>query len=62
VSDVLEQVAGGMAWETIIEEWNNSITKDAIKEALDLASKALLTHADEFILGPVAVRIGKPSE
>ena len=53
VSDVLEQVASGMAWETIIEEWNNSITKDAIKEALELASRALLTHADEFILRPV---------
>ncbi|MEP7337803.1 MAG: DUF433 domain-containing protein [Acidobacteriota bacterium] len=34
VSDVLEQVASGMAWETIIEEWNDSITKDAIKEAV----------------------------
>ena len=54
VSDVLEQVASGMAWERIIEEWNNSITKDAIKEALELASKALLTHADEFILRPAA--------
>ena len=54
VSDVLEQVASGMAWETIIEEWNNSITKDAIREAVQLASQALLTHADEFILGPAA--------
>lgn len=54
VSDVLEQVAGGMAWETIIEEWNHSITRDAIKEAVQLASQALLMHADEFILGPVA--------
>jgi len=54
VSDVLEQVADGVAWETIIEEWNNSITKDAIKEVVELASRALLTHADEFILGTVA--------
>jgi len=54
VSDVLEQVASGMAWETIIEEWNNSITKDAIKEAVQLASQALLAHTDEFILGPAA--------
>ena len=54
VSDVLEQVAGGMAWDTIIEEWNNSITRDAIKEAVQLASQALLKHADEFILGPMA--------
>lgn len=52
VSDVLEQVANGMAWETIIEEWNGSITKDAISEAVQLASQALLKHADEFILQP----------
>jgi uncharacterized protein (DUF433 family) len=54
VSDVLEQVASGMAWETIIEEWNDSITKEAIKEAVQLASQALLKHANEFILEPMA--------
>jgi len=54
VSDVLEQVASGLAWETIIEEWNDSITKAAIREAVQLASEALLKHADEFILEPVA--------
>lgn len=54
VADVLEQVASGMAWESIIEEWNGSITKDAIKEAVQLASQALLTHSDEFILTPTA--------
>ncbi|HEV8261956.1 MAG TPA: DUF433 domain-containing protein [Burkholderiales bacterium] len=50
VSDVLEQVASGMAWETIIEEWNGSVTKEAISEAVQLASQALLKHADEFVL------------
>lgn len=50
VADVLEQVARGMAWETIIEEWNASITKEAIQEAVQLASQALLKHADEFVL------------
>jgi uncharacterized protein (DUF433 family) len=34
VSDVLEQVSNGVAWETIIEEWNGSITRDAIREAV----------------------------
>ena len=34
VSDVLEQVSNGVAWETIIEEWNGSITMDAISEAV----------------------------
>ncbi|HUT95870.1 MAG TPA: DUF433 domain-containing protein [Thermoguttaceae bacterium] len=52
VSDVLEQVASGMAWETIVEEWNHSISKEAIREAVQLASQALLKHADELILEP----------
>lgn len=27
VADVLEQVASGMAWEAIIEEWRGALTK-----------------------------------
>ena len=54
VSDVLEQVANGVAWDTIIEEWNRSVTADAIREAVQLASQALLKHADEFIMEPAA--------
>ncbi|MGH9969296.1 MAG: DUF433 domain-containing protein [Pyrinomonadaceae bacterium] len=53
VSDVLDQVAAGMAWESIIEEWNDSITKEAIQEAVNLASQALLKHVDELVLEPV---------
>ncbi len=54
VSDVLEQVASGMAWETIIEEWHDSITKEAIAEAVQLASRAFLEHINEYILEPIA--------
>ena len=36
VADVLEQVADGLAWETILEEWNGGISKEAIAEALQL--------------------------
>jgi len=45
-------VASGMAWETIVEEWNDSITNEAIGEAVKLARQALLKHKDEFVLGP----------
>ena len=38
VADVLEQVAGGMVWESIIEDWHGSITKEAIAETVQLAS------------------------
>lgn len=54
VADVLEQVADGMAWESIIDEWNGSISAEAISEAIQLASQALLKHADEFILEQAA--------
>ncbi len=52
VADVLEQVADGMSWEAIVEDWDNKITKEGIQEAIQLASHALLKHADEFILEP----------
>jgi uncharacterized protein (DUF433 family) len=55
VADVLEQVARGMAWEMIIEEWNESVSFEAIKEAVQLASQAFLKHADEFVLGQTSV-------
>ncbi|MCB9105674.1 MAG: DUF433 domain-containing protein [Anaerolineales bacterium] len=54
VSQVLEQVSNGMAWEAIIEEWRGSITKEAIAEAVRLASQAFIEHADEYVLEPAA--------
>ncbi len=50
VADVLEMVAEGMAWETIIEQWHGSITEEAIAEAVKLSSEAFLKHTDEFVL------------
>ena len=50
VADVLEQVARGLDWETIIEEWHGSITHEAIAEAVHLAAQALLKHANEFVV------------
>jgi uncharacterized protein (DUF433 family) len=52
VWQVLEMLADGMAWETIIEECHNSITKDAIAEAIKLSGEAFIKHADEFVLEP----------
>jgi uncharacterized protein (DUF433 family) len=54
VSDVLEQVADGMAWEAVIEEWHGSITREAIAEALQLAVKALLEHVADYVLQPAS--------
>src|SRR5262249_44597944 len=42
VADVLEQVAQGMAWETIEEWWRGAVSRPAIAEAIRLAGKALV--------------------
>jgi uncharacterized protein (DUF433 family) len=39
VTDVLAQIARGMTRESIIEEWNGSISKEAIDEAVSLRRK-----------------------
>ena len=55
VADVLEHVADGLAWETIIEEWRGSISREAIAEAVRLSRQAFLEHSDEYALEPMPV-------
>ena len=50
VADVLEQVADGLAWETIIEEWRGSVSYEAIAEAVRLSRRAFLENADQYAL------------
>ena len=38
VAQVLEQVARGMAWEVMVEDWRGSVTKVANAEAVRLAA------------------------
>ena len=45
VADVLEQVASGMAWDGIVDEWRGALTRDGIAEAVRLAREALLAQA-----------------
>jgi heme oxygenase len=47
-------VASGLAWETIVEQCHNSVIEEAIAEAVSLASKAFLEHAQEYTLEPIA--------
>lgn len=44
VSDVLDQVARGVAWEAIVDAWRGDITKEAIAEAVVLAREAFLAQ------------------
>lgn len=48
VSDVLEQVASGVSWETIVAGWRGTVSVEAIAEAVRLASQALLDHAGQY--------------
>ena len=48
VADVMEQVAGGIAWETIVEEWRGDLSPDAISEAVRLASQAFRDHSAQY--------------
>ena len=49
-ADVLEMVANGMAWESIVDEYDGHITKDAVGEAVKLASGSFIKHAHENAL------------
>jgi len=54
VAQVLEMVASGTAWETIIEQCHGSISREAITEAVALASKVFIEHAQEYALEPAS--------
>ena len=49
VADVLEQVASGMAWEAIIEEWRGALERDAIAEAVRMAREALVAYVPGLV-------------
>ncbi len=49
VWQVLDQVAHGMAWETIVDEWRGKVSKEAIAEAVSLAKQAFVDTADKYI-------------
>ncbi|GAB4153069.1 MAG: hypothetical protein Fur0021_18480 [Candidatus Promineifilaceae bacterium] len=49
-SQVLEQVARGMAWQTIEEEWHGKVPREAIAEAVRLANQAFMEHIADYAL------------
>ena len=48
VKDVLEMVAQGMEWEVIIKEWRGGIVKEAISEAILIASEGLESNESQM--------------
>ena len=48
VWQVLDRVAAGESWEEIMADWPDSISREAISEAVQLAKRAFLDHAAEY--------------
>lgn len=55
VADVLDLVAAGTDWETIIRQCHGKITTLAIAEAIRLAGRAFVDHADEYLKESVSL-------
>jgi len=49
----LEMVGEGMAWESIVAEFDGGVTKEAVAEAVQLASRSFIKHAREHALEPI---------
>jgi uncharacterized protein (DUF433 family) len=60
VADVLEQVSAGMAWESIVVEWRERVSKEAIAEAVRLASQAFQDHAGQYVAAEYALQPLRP--
>jgi uncharacterized protein (DUF433 family) len=45
---VLDQVARGLDWDTIVGEWRGNVPKEAIEEAVLLAQDALLASHEKW--------------
>lgn len=54
VWQVLEMVAQGMDWDQIIWECHNSITREAIAEAVSLASQVFQDPAEQYVAEPLS--------
>src|SRR5258707_10193282 len=52
VWQVLKQVARGMSWDDIVAEWNESVSKEAIAEALEIAHQTFRDQATEEVHAP----------
>ena len=48
VKQVLEEVADGIPWDIIVENWGGKVKRKAIAEAVRLANEALLEGLDDL--------------
>ncbi len=50
VWQVLQMIADGIAWATMVEEWGRSVTKETVAEAVRLAGKSSAEDAFAYAL------------
>jgi uncharacterized protein (DUF433 family) len=60
VADVLDQVGSGIAWESIVEEWRQRVSKEAIAEAVRLANQAFHNHAGQYVAPEYVLAPARP--
>ena len=49
VADVLDQVANGISWDAIIENWRGAVSHEAIAESVRLAREVLMNHQEDLV-------------
>ena len=54
VWQVLELVAMGIDWDSISAEWHGKVPKEAIAEAVTLASQMFVKYIDEYQPEPIS--------
>jgi len=54
IADILDEVAGGMAWAEIVEQWNGSVSTEAIAEAVRVAGGFLASHVNDLVPEPAS--------
>ena len=55
VETILAQVARGITWGAIVEEWGGDVPREAIAEAVRLAHEALTVSVAESRLDPFVI-------
>jgi uncharacterized protein (DUF433 family) len=49
VEQVLKQVAKGLSWDVIVDQWRGDISMDAIAEAVDLARRSFARETTDTL-------------
>lgn len=54
VADILNEVADGMAWAWIVQQWHGSVSNEAIADAVRVAGRFLASHVNDLVAEPAS--------